>query len=246
MKKSIFIGLLFVFLMLTCCSNVSINTKTIDDQYASDILRNIMATSDQDGLCYYMCPGEKVYSEDVPLRFKKSNIYSAFPDLFEDRRVQLDDDWDTYRYVDADSVQEHLNMMYGQDVKDDFDSFSANGYGMEYDAETGEYWGYVAAGGMNPRDFVYEYSYNELKNDILQIYARVAYVNCDDYYNKIVSLYSSPDKTEDSYITTLTVENVQRFTVDSYLLQEKGLKYLFSFNKSPDGSYYWVSSEPVK
>ena len=243
--------ILFIFILSQCllvsCTSTDVSQITsINDVDATDILRNVMAASDNEGISYYMCPGEKVDSEDVPLRFKKANMYNAYPNLFEDRKIEFDYGWEVYRYVDADLVQEYLTMTYGPDVKDDFDWFSANGYGMEYDSETGEYWGYLSSGGMNPRDFIYEYSYNELDGDILRIYARVAYVNCDDYNSNTVSLYSSPEKTADSYIKTETVENLQMFSVDSELLQEKGMKYLFTFNKSADGSYYWVSSEPVE
>ena len=161
----------------------------------------------------------------------------------------LEDGW--YRF-DAKLLQEQAKKLYGQEIKNG-EFYESVASGAQY---VNGYYVHSHGGGTDAYAGSYRnYLSYEIIDDILYVtdeylYARGEY-KLDENDNEIVILIVYTDsELKNALGTEKYVENMN--VEDSILKQvikdygSKALKYKHAFKQNADGTWYWISTEPVK
>lgn len=96
-------------------------------------------------------------------------------------------------------------------------------------------------------EYVSNFSSYEQDGEFIYVYNKIlrSYV---DSYSGITYIYSSFDETNSEVIYAVDTQKYRdgESTIDSKYFEEYGVKYKHIFKQREDGTYYWISSEPIK
>lgn len=216
---------------------------TVEESYVQDLYGRLMGNKDTEKIDFYL--DSKITLDDVDIYDIYQMVYSAYT---ED---SYEDDY-SYVYYDWEVFKSHAIALFGEAVSFDNSIYWAgDGLGFTFDEENSYFVGDAAYPGGYHYLYVTEFSSYEQENEFLYIYDRILHADTTPEsltnagYTKLTYIYSNSEKTE-----ILQEFNTYDYwtgvvSVDSIHFENYGIEYKHTFKRAEDGTYYWISSEPV-
>ena len=259
-KPDILLIALYVVLFIVVVALIVIKIKNIgvlpNDNELVVELNDYFSTSDL-GLCngLFNYGEKKITYNDVDsaskicIAYHKSDIKSAKALTYDAKKKDSTCNVDgmifktdegvntcTVSKLDREVVDKTYKKLFGKDIEDN-ESFKYDGYHVCYLKDDSYYCGLSELYSMTVGVEVNVYRSVEKaikKKDTITIY---------DYFAKVTG--SGDQLTCYKDINDICNKNLKNEDLKYEFLEKYGIKYKHTFKKASDGTYYWVSTEPV-
>lgn len=146
-----------------------------------------------------------------------------------------------------DDYASTITRLFGDSVTVTKDEWQGGGCVWVYNEEIDAFLGEPAYGGEERKLFDCRYfGKYELDGDYLYIYDRCYYCEYDND-SGLTFFYNNINKTPESLFLKWEIRaNYSTYYIGDEVTQKYGAEYKHTFAKAKNGSYYWVSSEPVE
>lgn len=228
---------------LTGETDEKIEIPTVDADYVHQLYNRLMGNKDSEKINFYQ--SSKITLVDVDIYDIYQMVYSAYPeDSYEDEHSYVYYDWEVFR--------SHAIELFGETVAfDNYIYWAGDGNGFTYDEENACFIGDAAYPGGIHYSYLTEFSLYEQENEFLYIYDRILYAETTPGHLQnagaanLTYIYSNFERTEVLQKFNTYDYRTGVVSVDSIHFENYGIDYKHTFKYAEDGTYYWISSEPI-
>lgn len=261
-KPDIVLIILYIVLFIILAFLIYTKIKNIgrlrnDDKLAVE-LHDYFSTSDL-GLCggLFNYGPEKMTYDDIDsssklcIAYHKSDIEGAKALSYEAKKIDSTCDVDglifktdegtkncTVTKIDRKIIDNTYKKIFGKDIEDN-DTFKFDGYHVCYLKDDSYYCGlseYYKVTYGNEINVYRSVDRVTKKKDVITIY---------DYFAKVVNGEDCYKDYKTQNINSVCKDNLIEGQLKYDFLKDYGVRYKHIYKKAQDGTYYWVSSEPI-
>ena len=248
MDKSIkfIVILIFAFFCLVGCNQSPMNDDVYIiedmDEYVNQLYSSIFSYNKTDTIFNWQLfhQGKIVTLSDLTMSdMKLLSLYSNSDAVYIDEF--------SYSYFNYDDLDSTMKKLFGASVSADKSDWYGGGKSWIYDESLDSFVGDASYGGEERKLFDCRYfGKYELDGDYLYIYDRCYYCEYDSD-SGLTFFYNDINKAPESLFLKWEIKaNYDIYYIGDEVTQKYGAEYKHTFAKAKNGSYYWVSSEPVK